>query len=172
MFCMMPLRSFECTNIVGVLRGGGDVRMATLIDLTPLWAVALPLAVLSRTISPPGWNSRAGLSLNFLSRTAHTTAMEQDSTRASRVARAAPRSASWGAPMGFLPEQFMGLFGNDPAVVATAARYARIVGWSYFFDSFVQVYIGVHRAMGDPNRGLIILGVSMASNTFLNWVFI
>jgi len=47
MFCMMPLRSFECTNIVGVLRGGGDVRMATLIDLTPLWAVALPLAVLS-----------------------------------------------------------------------------------------------------------------------------
>ena len=74
--------------------------------------------------------------------------------------------------MGFLPERFMGLFGNDPAVVATAARYARIVGWSYFFDSFVQVYIGVHRAMGDPNRGLIILGVSMASNTFLNWVFI
>ena len=47
MFCMMPLRSYECTNIVGVLRGGGDVRMATLIDLTPLWAVALPLAVLS-----------------------------------------------------------------------------------------------------------------------------
>ena len=74
--------------------------------------------------------------------------------------------------MGFLPEQFMGLFGNDRLVVATAARYARIVGWSYFFDSFVQVYIGVHRAMGDPNRGLIILGVSMASNTFLNWVFI
>lgn len=46
-FVMMPLRSFECTNIVGVLRGGGDVRMATLIDLTPLWAVALPLAALS-----------------------------------------------------------------------------------------------------------------------------
>ena len=74
--------------------------------------------------------------------------------------------------MGFLPERFMGLFGNDPAVVATAARYARLVAWSSFFDSFVQVYIGVHRAMGDPNRGLIILGVSMASNTFLNWVFI
>ena len=66
----------------------------------------------------------------------------------------------------------MGLFGSDQAVVATAARYARIVGWSYFFDSFVQVYIGVHRAMGNPNRGLAILGVSMASNTFLNWVFI
>lgn len=74
--------------------------------------------------------------------------------------------------MGFLPNQFMGLFGSDQAVVATAAQYARIVGWSYFFDSFVQVYNGVHRAMGNPNRGLIILGVSMVSNTFLNWVLI
>ena len=73
---------------------------------------------------------------------------------------------------GFFPSQFMGLFGSDAQVIATAARYARIVGWSYFFDSFVQVYIGVHRAMGDPRRGLYILGVSMASNTFLNWVFI
>ncbi len=74
--------------------------------------------------------------------------------------------------MGFLPSQFMSLFGSDPQVIATAARYARIVGWSYFFDSFVQVYNGVHRAMGDPRRGLYILGVSMACNTFLNWVFI
>ena len=74
--------------------------------------------------------------------------------------------------MGFLPTQLMGLFGTDAAVVATAARYARIVGWSYFFDSFVQVYIGVHRAMGNPSRGLVILGASMASNTFLNWMFI
>ena len=74
--------------------------------------------------------------------------------------------------MGFLPTQLMGLFGTDAAVVATAARYARIVGWSYFFDSFVQVYNGVHRAMGNPSRGLVILGASMASNTFLNWMFI
>ena len=37
----------------------------------------------------------------------------------------------------FLPEWFMGLFGNDPEVIATAVEYARIVGWSYFFDSFV-----------------------------------
>ena len=74
--------------------------------------------------------------------------------------------------MGFLPHQFMSLFGSDPQVIATAARYARIVGWSYLFDSFVQVYNGVHRAMGDPKRGLYILGASMACNTFLNWVFI
>ena len=72
----------------------------------------------------------------------------------------------------FLPEWFMGLFGNDPEVIATAVEYARIVGWSYFFDSFVQIYIGAHRSMGDPRRGLYILCVSMAANTFLNWVLI
>lgn len=70
------------------------------------------------------------------------------------------------------PEWFMGLFGNDAAVVGTAARYARIVCWSYVFDSFVQMYIGAHRSMGDPRRGLYILCVSMVGNTFLNWVFI
>lgn len=44
---MMPLRDFNTTNIVGVLRGGGDVRAATLIDLSPLWVVAIPAAFLA-----------------------------------------------------------------------------------------------------------------------------
>lgn len=39
----LPTRAFNTTNIVGVLRGGGDVRAATLIDLLPLWVIALPL---------------------------------------------------------------------------------------------------------------------------------
>lgn len=46
-FAFLSVRSFNTTNIVGVLRGGGDVRVATLIDLAPLWCFALPLAFLS-----------------------------------------------------------------------------------------------------------------------------
>lgn len=42
----LPARAFNTTNIVGVLRGGGDVRFATIIDLLPLWVIALPLAAL------------------------------------------------------------------------------------------------------------------------------
>lgn len=42
----LPTRAFNTTNIVGVLRGGGDVRTATLIDLLPLWLIALPLTAL------------------------------------------------------------------------------------------------------------------------------
>ncbi len=70
------------------------------------------------------------------------------------------------------PTQFLGLFGKDPAIVRTAAQYARIVCWSHFFDSFVLMYTGAHRAMGNPKRGLYILLVSIVSNSFLNWVFI
>ena len=45
---MLPMKAFDITNITGVLRAGGDVRMATIIDLCPLWLVAVPLAA-----SPP-----------------------------------------------------------------------------------------------------------------------
>ncbi|WP_130870642.1 MATE family efflux transporter [Intestinimonas massiliensis (ex Afouda et al. 2020)] len=43
---VLPLRAFNTVNTVGVLRGGGDVRAATIIDLLPLWLVALPLSAL------------------------------------------------------------------------------------------------------------------------------
>lgn len=46
MACIMPLRNFNTVNIVGVLRGGGDVRAATLIDVGNLWLVAIPYAVI------------------------------------------------------------------------------------------------------------------------------
>lgn len=42
----MPLKDFNTVNIVGVLRGGGDVKAATLIDIGPLWGVAIPYAAL------------------------------------------------------------------------------------------------------------------------------
>ena len=42
----LTLRSFNSTNIVGVLRGGGDVKAATLIDCLPLWCVSVPLAAI------------------------------------------------------------------------------------------------------------------------------
>ncbi len=43
---VLPLRSFNATNIVGVLRGGGDVRIAAIIDTAPQWLAALPLTIL------------------------------------------------------------------------------------------------------------------------------
>lgn len=47
---MIPVRDFNHCNIVGVLRGGGDVKAATLIDLSPLWVVSIPLATLAGSV--------------------------------------------------------------------------------------------------------------------------
>lgn len=43
----LPLKSFDISSITGVLRAGGDVKMATLIDLCPLWLTAVPLTALT-----------------------------------------------------------------------------------------------------------------------------
>lgn len=42
---MIPMQ-FNTACIVGVLRGGGDTRVAMLVDILPLWLVALPLSYL------------------------------------------------------------------------------------------------------------------------------
>ena len=43
---LRPLRDCNSVTIVGVLRGGGDVKMATIIDTAPQWLVAIPAAVI------------------------------------------------------------------------------------------------------------------------------
>ena len=47
---VMPLHGFSSTMVVGVLRGGGDVRYAMLCDVGPLYAVCLPLATLTALV--------------------------------------------------------------------------------------------------------------------------
>ena len=70
------------------------------------------------------------------------------------------------------PIPFLSLFGNDPQVVALAAEYGRIVGFSYVFNGFTMVYMGAFRSMENPRLGMYMLAASMSTNTFLNWVLI
>ena len=52
----MPMRAFDITNVTGVLRAGGDARMAAAIDIGPLWLVAVPLmAVSALVLDAPTW---------------------------------------------------------------------------------------------------------------------
>ena len=39
----LPTRAFDVTNVTGVLRAGGDARVAVLIDVLPLWLFTVPL---------------------------------------------------------------------------------------------------------------------------------
>lgn len=49
-FITMPGRAFDISNITGLLRAGGDARMAAAIDLAPLWFVAVPLTALTALV--------------------------------------------------------------------------------------------------------------------------
>lgn len=52
--CAIPLHSFSSTMAVGVLRGGGDVNAALLIDNSPLWLGTLPtMAILGLVLKVP-----------------------------------------------------------------------------------------------------------------------
>ena len=42
----LPTRAFDVTNVTGVLRAGGDTRVAVLIDVLPLWLFTVPLMAL------------------------------------------------------------------------------------------------------------------------------
>jgi Na+-driven multidrug efflux pump len=74
--------------------------------------------------------------------------------------------------MYFFPERLMSLFTNDAELVAISAVYIRIVGIAYIFNSFTSIYIAAQRGMENTKIGLIIFGISMGLNTFMNWVLI
>jgi putative MATE family efflux protein len=42
----LPLKSFNITNVVGILRAGGDTKFGLFMDITTLWAIGVPLAYL------------------------------------------------------------------------------------------------------------------------------
>ena len=51
---VMPTRSFDVANVTGVLRAGGDTRVAALLDNLPLWLGTLPvLALLALVLDAP-----------------------------------------------------------------------------------------------------------------------
>ena len=48
--CILPLKAFDITNITGLLRAGGDSRMASIIDLSCQWVIAVPLTFLTALV--------------------------------------------------------------------------------------------------------------------------
>ena len=51
---LLPLRSYDATVIVGVLRAGGDSLAAALLDIVPIWLISLPvMALLALVLDAP-----------------------------------------------------------------------------------------------------------------------
>lgn len=47
---MMPTKAFDITNITGILRAGGDVRVSAVIDVGSVWMVSVPITALSAMV--------------------------------------------------------------------------------------------------------------------------
>lgn len=72
----------------------------------------------------------------------------------------------------FIPKQVLSIWTNNPVLIEIAADYIRIVGFSVFFSSFTVMYVAAARATEKVSFGLIIHGISMMLNTFLNYILI
>lgn len=81
-------------------------------------------------------------------------------------------STAFALALYLFPIQTMSIFSNNQELIPIAAEYAKIVGFSYIFNSITGVYTGAHRGMENPKLGLFIFSISMLVNTFLNWVLI
>ena len=53
-FACMPFHAYSISAIVGVLRSGGDVTWATVLDIGPQWLVAIPLTALVALVLQAG----------------------------------------------------------------------------------------------------------------------
>ncbi len=70
------------------------------------------------------------------------------------------------------PAQVLRLITPNEELVSLAVRYIQIVGFSYIFNGVSSIYAGVQRSTEFPAFGMILFGVSMCVNTFLNYVLI
>ena len=72
----------------------------------------------------------------------------------------------------FFPAQVLGLITPNQELIDLAVRYIQIVGFSYIFNGASSIYAGVQRSTEYPAFGMVLFGVSMCVNTFLNFVLI
>ena len=53
-FAAIPCHAYAISAVTGVLRSGGDVTWATILDLAPQWLACLPLTALAALVLKTG----------------------------------------------------------------------------------------------------------------------
>jgi putative MATE family efflux protein len=74
--------------------------------------------------------------------------------------------------MYFFPRKLLGLIINDLNIVEMGLDYARIIGFSYVFNSISGIYIAAQRSMENAKIGFFVLTTSAVFNVFANWLLI
>ncbi|HSF81921.1 MAG TPA: MATE family efflux transporter [Anaerolineales bacterium] len=67
------------------------------------------------------------------------------------------------------PGAALGIYSQDPAVIALGSSYLRIFGWSYLCMAVTFSYAAVLRSIGDVKKPLIVSTSALAINTILSY---
>jgi putative MATE family efflux protein len=70
------------------------------------------------------------------------------------------------------PEQILGLFSPDAAVVDLGSKYLRVVAFSYIVTAITFSYSLVLRSTGNVKVPMIVSMVALSTNTVLNYILI
>ena len=71
-----------------------------------------------------------------------------------------------------IPQYLMLIYTNDRELIAAGAGYLRIVGWSYLFMGFSQVYECIIKSMGRAKTATVFSSVALVVNIILNAILI
>ena len=81
-------------------------------------------------------------------------------------------SLVFGASACFIPNILMRIFTSDQELIALGGSYLRILGVSYLFMGFSQVYLCVMRSIERVMFSAVVTAIALISNILLNAVFI
>lgn len=71
-----------------------------------------------------------------------------------------------------VPELLMKIYTSDPLVIAAGVKYLRIVGFSYLFMAFTQVYLYIMRSIERVIIATLVYSVSLLVNVIVNAILI
>lgn len=71
-----------------------------------------------------------------------------------------------------IPEYLMRIYASDPEVIKEGVKYLEIVGISYIFGAFVQVYLYVIRSVERVIVATIVYFISLVVNIIINGILI
>lgn len=71
-----------------------------------------------------------------------------------------------------IPETIMGLYSNNPDIIAAGASYLRIIGWAYALFGLSGTMICMIRSVELVKISVVVNLSSFVTNVFLNWVLI
>ncbi|MCJ7622390.1 MAG: MATE family efflux transporter [Anaerolineaceae bacterium] len=71
-----------------------------------------------------------------------------------------------------IPEEVLGIYSTDAAVVLAGSEYLRIVGLSFVFSSTAFIFIAVLRSVGNVRLPMAVSVLALGLNTLLNYALI